>query len=233
MTVFHLTSGQLRVTDPCYTKGTWCAGLLDNVLPGKWIAEKVVMDDSQTGLGDRIAQLQIWHEEYIMQVTADELTEIHVDVDSGQAGFFDESQYPEGETGEYMDLNTFYGKVCAGAAGEVRTWHEPMFDEEGIKYFEEVYTKKVNDKDSPFTEEQARAILESIKNAVRTRSEPDYLGIANVGFGVATHSGFGDGGYNCYVGRNENGDIVAARIVFISDDKEEDEDDSLPEMVMV
>ena len=217
MTVFHLTSNQLRVTDPCYTKGTWCAGVLENILPGSWIAEKVIASNQETGgWGDRIAELCIWHGDYIGNVDAHELTEIHVGVDSGQAGFFDESQYPEGETGEYMDLDTFYGKVCEGTKGEYRITVEQMFDEETVQYMIESYAK--DGKTLPET------FIEHMRTATRTRSEPDYLGIANVGFGVATHSGYGDGGYNCYVGRNDKGEIVAARIVFISDE-EDDEDD--------
>lgn len=217
MTVFHLTSNQLRVTDPCYTKGTWCAGVLENILPGAWIAEKVVASNEETGgWGDRIAELCIWHGDYIGNVDAHELTEIHVGVDSGQAGFFDESQYPEGETGEYGDLDTFYGKVCEGTKGEYRITVEQMYNEETVQYMIESYAK--DGKTLPET------FIEHMRTATRTRSEPDYLGISNVGFGVATHSGYGDGGYNCYVGRNDKGEIVAARIVFISDE-EDDEDD--------
>lgn len=26
---FEITSGKMIVTDPCYSKGTWCAGVLD------------------------------------------------------------------------------------------------------------------------------------------------------------------------------------------------------------
>lgn len=33
-------------------------------------------------------------------------------VDSGQLGFFCSSVYPQGETGEYGDLTSFYGRVC-------------------------------------------------------------------------------------------------------------------------
>jgi len=226
MTVFNLTSDQLRVTDPCYTKGTWCAGVLENVLPGKWIAEKVVASDADTGgWGDRIAELCIWHGDYIGKVDAHEKTNIDVGVDSGQAGFFDESQYPEGETGEYGELDTFYGKVCAGTAGEMKTWQEPMYNEDDMKHFEELYNERTTREDNPFTEEQVRAILASLKDTVRTRSEHDYLGLANVGFGVATASGYGDGGYDCFVGRNEENKIVAARIVFISDEDEDEEED--------
>lgn len=42
--------------------------------------------------------------------------------------------------------------------------------------------------------------------------------------GVWSSSGYGDGGYDCYVQRNEVGEIIAMEVIFISDD-EEDEDD--------
>ncbi len=224
MTVFTLTSDKLRVTDPCYERGTWCAGVLNNVLTGKWIAEKLVISHEETGWGDRIGQLQIWHEGYIDHVTASELTDISVGVDSGQAGFFDESQYPEGETGEYMDLNTFYGKVCAGTAGEYRQTEEKVWPDELVAEYEQMF------KESGKWSDEIAARVEDMKTKTRINSEPDYLGIANVGFGVATRSGFGDGGYQCYVGRNAVGQIVAARIVFITDedlveDLDEEEDD--------
>ena len=42
-------------------------------------------------------------------------------------------------------------------------------------------------------------------------------------FGVVSSSGFGDGGYPCFVKRNEEGQIVAAIIPFIEEWKDEDE----------
>lgn len=39
--------------------------------------------------------------------------------------------------------------------------------------------------------------------------------------GVVSNSGYGDGGYDCYVARNTEGEIVGIRIVYIS---EEDDD---------
>jgi hypothetical protein len=168
---FVIVSGKIRVTDPCYTKDTWCSGVLENCMNGKWFAGKVVWGNEATGgWGNRIAELQIWHESHVGSECY-ENSGIDVGVDSGQAGFFDEGSYPEGETGEYGELDTFYGKICEGTANE------------------------------------------------------NYLGIANVGFGVATSSGYGDGGYDCFIRRDHEGRIVAAKIVFISAESEEDEED--------
>lgn len=35
---FEVSSGALRVTDPCYSLDTWCAGQLQNVMNGEWNA---------------------------------------------------------------------------------------------------------------------------------------------------------------------------------------------------
>lgn len=167
METFEITSGRIRVTDPCYTKDTWCSGVLENCLTGTWEASKVIHGDDLTGgWGDRIAELHICHESHLGSECY-EKTDVDVGVDSGQAGFFDDEMYPEGDTGEYGDVNTFYGRVCEGTFKE------------------------------------------------------KHLGIANVGFGVATSSGFGDGGYDCFIHRDIDGNIVAAKIVFISEDEYE------------
>jgi hypothetical protein len=43
-------------------------------------------------------------------------------------------------------------------------------------------------------------------------------------FGAASSSGFGDGGYTCYVEKDKQGRVIAARIDYIPD-HDEDEDD--------
>lgn len=46
-------------------------------------------------------------------------------------------------------------------------------------------------------------------------------GVIN-GFGAVTRSGYGDGGYSVYVVRGEDGKAVAAKVVFISDEDEDE-----------
>lgn len=162
---FEITSGKMRVTDPCYSKGTWCSGVF-NAANGKWNAYIGVSDEGSWG--DRVSELVVMNEDagYLFNW---QLTNIDVGVDSGQAGFFDEAKYPDGErTGEYEDLNTFYGQVC----------------------------------EMTLSRKQAGVLP----------------------FGVASSSGYGDGSYRCYVAYNNNNEVVAARIQFIDDNYEEDED---------
>lgn len=216
---FEITSGRIRVTDPCYTKDTWCSGVLENCLTGNWKASKLVYGNELTGgWGNRIAELQIWHEDYLGGECY-ENSGIDVGVDSGQAGFFDDALYPDGETGEYGDLNTFYGKVCDGTAGEAKIYEEPLYNDETISKIEEIYKS-----DGKFSDENISKLIENMKTAMVKRERHEYLGIANVGFGVASSSGYGDGGYDCFIRRDHEGRIVAAKIVFIGDESEEDED---------
>lgn len=112
---FTVESGKLRVTDPCYDKGVWCCGVLENAKPGIWIALFRMEEDALWG--SRVAELCVRHVEHLNAVI-DTLADITVGVDSGQAGFFDDAHYPLGETGECGDKNSFYGKVCALTASD-------------------------------------------------------------------------------------------------------------------
>jgi hypothetical protein len=177
---FTITSSRIRVTDPCYTKDIWCSGVIENCLNGKWVASTFVRNEGNWGY--RNAELRIWHSDYNEQcaISADIDSNIDVGVDSGQAGFFDDSQYPDDKKsiGDYGDLNSFYGKICDGTSKDVHIGH--------IK--------------APF------------------------ISIANIGFGVCCSSGFGDGGYQCFI-KKVNDVVIAAKIIFISDEEYEEECD--------
>jgi len=169
---FKVDSGRLIVTDPCYTQGTWCSGLLTDVRQGVWEATALIVDSGDWG--GRVAKLMVRHQEHDDLSEPQELCGFEVGVDSGQAGFFDFHIYPQGdETGDYGDLSTFYGRACYATLGDDRNEHS-----------------------------QCGGVVD--------------------GHGVATRSGFGDGGYDCYA-RRDNGEVVAAMIVFIADE-ELDED---------
>ncbi len=60
------------------------------------------------------------------------------------------------------------------------------------------------------------------ENVCDTTLSSEQAGIIdNVGF--VSSSGYGDGGYTCYIGKNSDGKIVSMKIVFIGDSNEEDE----------
>lgn len=159
---FKISSGALRVTDPCYAKDVWCSGTLDNVKNGDWWAEALYI--TSKGWGTRVSEIRIFA---VHQETGNSdwiNSDIHVGVDSGQAGFFDEELYPEGE-GDYGDKNSFYGQVCELTFGA--------------------------------------------------------YGAGTLEYGAVSCSGYGDGGYECLYKTNESGKVVAAKIIFITEEEED------------
>jgi hypothetical protein len=47
------------VSDPSYDVGTWCQGVLDNVLPGTWKAGAIISDEKT--MGKRVGTLFATH----------------------------------------------------------------------------------------------------------------------------------------------------------------------------
>lgn len=107
METFEITSGKMKVTDPCYDMDTWCAKELNNVKNGVWHAKHEVLDG-------RVAVLMVLHESVI---TLNEkkfkwrLRSSEIGVDSGQAGFFDFDRLKTIKSSEVSDKE-FYSNVC-------------------------------------------------------------------------------------------------------------------------
>lgn len=148
---------EVIVSDPCYTRGTWCSGTINGVKPGTYRTSLEYMDD-------RVSELKVIHESKNDYRAKWEIQDFEVGVDSGQAGVFDSSIYPHGETGDSEDLNTFYGKCC-----------------QATRYNQ---------------------------------------GGSVAGKGFVSSSGWGDGGYQCYVAKDKNGSIYGIRIIYIYDEEE-------------
>jgi hypothetical protein len=56
-----------------------------------------------------------------------------------------------------------------------------------------------------------------------THNESDWQKAVFTEFnGVVSMSGYGDGGYDCYVARNEGGEIVGIKIIYISNNTDEE-----------
>lgn len=105
---FEVSSGGLRVTDPCYDVQTWCAGTL-RAKDGTWSAELRHSDEGDWG--KRVAELVVRHADH-PRAEPTRPAGIDAGVDSGQCGFFDEAKYASNQGGEYGDLSTFYGQAC-------------------------------------------------------------------------------------------------------------------------
>lgn len=81
---------KVMVSDPCYGLGTWCQGVLENVLPGTYQCDVEYSDEGDWGV--RVAAIEVRHENYDRPVEF-EPEVFEVGVDSGQAGIFDYDYY--------------------------------------------------------------------------------------------------------------------------------------------
>lgn len=110
---FELTQENMRVTDPCYDKSTWCTGTF-KALPGAWHAKTEV---GPTSWHFRVKALQVCHESLgdlpIQDYHSLTKTDIDAGVDSGQCGFFDDKLFPDDKSQLEYEDDTFYGGCCA------------------------------------------------------------------------------------------------------------------------
>lgn len=237
MNQFTITSGAMRVTDPCYEVDTWCAGELANVMNGTWNASVryfkdpndfynpvkfvkrelerqlefyTLMKNEKPESGDlyvvmaeqqkqryaekiktaqkypgRVSQLMVWHEsvgggeDVFNHPHFFHKTDIHVGVDSGQAGFFDRDRYAE------------YG----GDPGD-------------------------GNRDAYF----------AICDLTGSGSEYDHPQFGTNEWGAVSSSGYGDGGYDLYVLRHDQtGQVIAAYILYIDPNFSSDDDEEFDE----
>src|SRR5690349_8432684 len=91
---FNVTSGKMYVSDPCYSRDTWCQGLLENVKNGVW---KAAVVKGTTDWGDRCWEVFAVNDAYPLNTEICEITSTEIGVDSGQAGIFDADSFHGGE----------------------------------------------------------------------------------------------------------------------------------------
>lgn len=166
---------KVMVSDPCYSLGTWCQGVLENVKSGIWEAYLKMSDEGDWGI--RVAELITVNSEHYKEhpIIMDEHQEFEVGVDSGCAGIFDYEYYCKYHTEDEKDKRWYETIIC--------NQFFPTHNSSGWK------------------------------NSIFTDSE-----------GVASSSGYGDGGYDCYVARNDEGEIIGIRIVYISEEEINEEE---------
>lgn len=185
----------MRVSDPCYSKTTWCAGVLD-VKVGQWHGSVAYSDEGKHGI--RVSQLMVWHEELDIEEPGrdfplcNELIDIECGVDSGQMSFWEEDKYPNDPGKD----DTFYDMVCNW------TLHTPS--NQSLLDFGVYIPTGIN----------ADIDYDKLKEFIKERGFGSFGGNES---GVVSCTGYGDGGYPCSVQRNEQGEIVAAKVDFIEE----------------
>ena len=240
---FEITSGKMIVTDPCYDKETWwCQAKLDNVKIGKWLATIEYSDEGDWG--DRVAQILVWHDSLGIDnpgrdfPPCSEYIPADIGVDSGQAGFFDLDKYPDDPNKD----DAFYEAVCkltlSGIPYSVleEAGVYPMADLDKLSDEQKAnrastdysdrndyYFRRFTSPDGNNTSSNQRD-RSKLADALELHGSLGSFGVLPFG-AVSSSGGYGDGGYNLYVERDGNGEVVAARIEFIVEDPEDENDE--------
>lgn len=181
----------VMVSDPCYEDPTWCQAKLDNVLPGKYI---VACEKSDTGdWGIRNSKLMAIHQDYatrLPQEDAEIWTDpcpLHTTLNWELAPF--EIGVDSGQAGIF-DINSYRKK---GLKMDV-----PNVFMKGVNM--ELLEETIGDDDW---------YLNMTKMTLSVKGWGAYKN------GVVSRSGYGDGGYELYVIKNQDGQIVGMKIDFL------------------
>lgn len=217
---FPVSSGALRVTDPCYDLQTWCAGTLENVKNGVWMAHVGMHKDEfdlrgmeklkakYQGVADELSanssseflarysreEVQRWTER--IEAYEGRVAYLHIVHSDAKSRFNPEVAFDS----DWVDLGIDVG-VDSGQAG--------FFD---LALFTQVCS--------------AEALKEKFYSEICTLTL-DTGDVAHA-IGCASSTGFGDGGYTCLVRRVE-GEAVEAIILYMTECEEEDGEDDQDE----
>ena len=199
---------EVMVSDPCYGLGTWCQGILTNVLPGDYECFVEHADEGDWGL--RVSRICVMHTDYRDMFITYDLEDITVGVDSGQAGIYDYDYYKQYHTdsseSEHVD-EAWYDRVGDLTYTRVKNPNYRSFD--------------VNPDDPEFLTKY-REYMES-SNSVAYVGEFDANTIDGKAF--VSSSGYGDGSYECWTSRNRDGQIIAIMIDYLPEYDDEEEED--------
>lgn len=202
---------KVMVSDPCYGLGTWCQGIIENVLPGRYNCFVEFVDEDDWGI--RVSAIEVAHVDYNRNELPEQREKFEVGVDSGQAGIFDYNYYTnrhsDASQSKHVD-EEWYGRCCDKTYHHVKNPEYKPFD-----------CKVSMDEDPLQHIKEWDAYMDSIQSQ-RYISKLDGDTIDSLG--LVSSSGYGDGGYDCYTYRNADGNVVAIRVEFISDRYDDDEE---------
>lgn len=200
---------KIMVSDPCYGLNTWCQGTINNVLPG--IYNCFVEYSDEGDWGTRVSAIEVIHQSFERkEIEYLDPEDFEVGVDSGQAGIFDYEYYEkfhsDCEERPHV-VDEWYDRVC----GKTITLEKnPKYEE-----FQWRFNEPLSD--------QIKAHEEYQKSDRYWKYNQKFDGniIDNLGF--VSSSGYGDGGYYCWTAEDDNNNVIAIRVEFITEDYDEEE----------
>jgi hypothetical protein len=217
---FQVTSDALRVTDPCYSMETWCAGTLEGVANGKWFAqaghchdetdcqwrkkhflEEVEKIEKAMTLVEPDGEPDKWLADYMKR----DLLKMGNPMTAGGRVCFMHIRHESVPADEPIDPSKFtksdiHVGVDSGQAG--------FFD---LKPFEAVAALPNHAEDKKPDHPHHEFYGQCCNTTCETEES---WGIIQ-GIGVVSSTGWGDGGYDCFVRRNEAGLVIEARITYL------------------
>lgn len=214
-------SDKVVVSDPCYDRTVWCRGDL-TVTPGVYETKLYYSDEGDWG--ERVAKLGVYRKG-AAETVDEKVADFQVGVDSGQAGIFCDTVYPEGETGDWDGKGSFYDKVCELTIGEgyedrserARAKREIEELEDGTSvYLSPLLTEENREK-------AKQSLLERHRARLAQPEVPYWQGGTLDGKGLVSSSGYGDGGYDCVIGTDADDLTTYIEIEFIGDERDEEE----------
>lgn len=208
-------SEKVRISDPGYHMDTWCAGTLENVLPGEYKCYAQYYSN-------RISRIEVRHVDHI-DIAPVIKSSIDVGVDSGQCGIYDLDYF---KTKVTYDRNRWYSDVCNRTFTYVKnTGYVPFKD--AYPQYKDFFDKDGRMSDSlPLRKamEYYMDLLKYNEKACSCETLPVFAADTIDGKALVCSSGYGDGSYVCLYGL-WNDKIVSIGIWFIWDeDNWEDQD---------
>lgn len=214
---FEVESGRLHVTDPDQSAGSPKIATIP-ARNGTWIAG---ITTRQAGaFGGRIARLEIAHCD-AEPAGAWEAVPVEVEVDSGQAGFFDAAHYARND--EVSEFETQHQRDrLLEHIERLKTRPDYQRDMEVIERAAidpELGKRPVSELVSVYSPAwmavscMARLNQHWYLKCMACTDSEDGAGV--LPFGVVSQSGLGDGAYDLFIQRDAEGDAVRAQLVFI------------------
>lgn len=204
--------GKVIVSDPCYEPDTWCQGVLENVLEGNWIPEVKYGTDPMDESKERPHMLIVHHEDFLDVEPTELCRDFEVGVDSGNAGIYDAFYFVDIKTN--AQKAEWYKRVCNGVYKitenpNYKTLKMWLADEKGIGYFDfvDLPEERQDELEREYKSDESKA------SVMYFYSMPLFVVDDK---GCCCGTAYGDGTYDCYVGRNEEGKIVSIMIDFIN-----------------
>lgn len=188
------------ISDPGYNMDTWCIGILNDVLPGTYECFYEIIEDNSWGR--RIVSIEVKNKNYEFYDFSENL-DAEIGVDSGQCGIYDYDYFKQNNQKE-----DWYGQICNLTYIEEENPNYKNFYESKYYFDQDIdkeYQKYVDD--------------EEISRMFFSRFAADTFEDKC----LVSSSGYGDGLYDAFVERNNDGKIIGIKISFIEEEYMEEE----------